>query len=77
MNVALMQRITYSEWLPLVIGRKMTRRLRLHRPGRYRPEIHPGIINEFSAAAFRFGHSLIAGWVRSVMGQIGSGDGTD
>ena len=63
--VALMQRIVFSEWLPLVIGPDLVRELRLNQPGRYRPGIHPGIVNEFAAAAFRFGHSLVAGRIRS------------
>ncbi|KAF0287084.1 Chorion peroxidase [Amphibalanus amphitrite] len=67
-NVALMQRVIYSEWLPIVLGADMVRRLGLDRPGRYRADLHPGIVNEFAAAAFRFGHSLVAGMI-SVPGR--------
>ncbi|XP_037082561.1 chorion peroxidase-like [Pollicipes pollicipes] len=69
LNVALMQKITYEEWLPIVLGPSLVRRLRLDRPARYMPALHPGIINEFSAAAFRFGHSLVSGVVKVAGGS--------
>jgi hypothetical protein len=52
MNIAYLQHITYEEWLP-AMGVKLP-------PYRgYRPDVKVEIFNEFSAAAFRFGHTLI------------------
>lgn len=49
---ALIQIITYQEYLPSLLGRRAIRKYR-----GYYPNINPGIANEFSAAAYRFGHS--------------------
>ncbi|XP_055381026.1 uncharacterized protein LOC129611751 isoform X2 [Condylostylus longicornis] len=61
---ALFQHITYREFLPLILGREVCRLfdLDLLNSGYYTgydPHINPSIANSFSAAAFRFGHSLI------------------
>ncbi|MCO5169721.1 MAG: peroxiredoxin [Planctomycetes bacterium] len=49
------QAITYEEWLPLLIGRAALPPYAGHDPtGR------AGIFNEFSAACFRLGHSLLS-----------------
>ncbi|XP_050068347.1 uncharacterized protein LOC126556858 [Anopheles maculipalpis] len=61
---ALFQHITYREFLPLVLGKEVCRLfdLELETSGYYRnydANVNPTIANEFSAAAFRFGHSLI------------------
>ncbi|MGD9648088.1 MAG: peroxidase family protein [Pirellulales bacterium] len=49
-----LQAITYNEWLPAVLGRGALDPYR-----GYNPQVNPGIANEFSTAAFRFGHSLL------------------
>lgn len=48
------QAITYKEWLPTLLGPGGV-------PGYtgYRPGVNPAIANEFAAAGFRFGHSLL------------------
>ncbi|XP_053670498.1 uncharacterized protein LOC128720823 [Anopheles nili] len=61
---ALVQHITYREFLPLVLGKEVCRLfdLELETSGYYRnydANVNPTVANEFSAAAFRFGHSLI------------------
>ncbi|KAL8604911.1 hypothetical protein ACOMHN_028539 [Nucella lapillus] len=60
---AIMQHVTFAEYLPLVLGgREMSRyNLTLHgaAPHVYRPHVNPGIFNAFSTAAFRFGHSMV------------------
>lgn len=50
---AVLQKITYDDFLPIVIGKRFPR---YHS---YRSNVNPSIINAFSTAAFRFGHSLI------------------
>lgn len=49
----IIQNIVYSEWLP-VMG------VVLEDYQGYRSDINPGITNVFSAAAFRFGHTLLS-----------------
>lgn len=64
--VAEMQHITYNEWLPLVIGNQAVERFSLlSKPHGfsldYDEEINPSMTNEFTGAAFRFGHSAVQG----------------
>ena len=59
--VAILQNIHYNEWLPLVLGDEVMESYNLS-PGKrvsYSGSVDPRIINAFSAAAFRFGHSMI------------------
>lgn len=53
--VAQLQAVTYQEFLPLLLGPDA-----LPPYTGYRPEIDPGIANEFSTAAFRLGHSMLS-----------------
>ena len=62
--IAIIQHITYNEFLPRVLGPQISRRfsLELEELGyssQYDSTCSAGIFNEFSAAAFRFGHSMI------------------
>jgi hypothetical protein len=52
--IAEIQSITYNEWLPALLGSNGV-------PGYngFKSNVNPGIANEFSTAAFRFGHSLL------------------
>ncbi|MBX7106410.1 MAG: peroxidase [Gemmataceae bacterium] len=52
--IAEIQAITYNQWLPAVLGRDAIRPY-----AGYRPNVNPQLANEFSTAAFRFGHSLL------------------
>ena len=65
-----MQHITYKEWLPIILGNKFIRSIGLDTletgysdsyfsEGITAEQWDPRVTNEFAAAAFRFGHSLI------------------
>lgn len=61
---AMIQHITYREFLPLVLGREVCKLfdLELRSTGyyeKYDVRVNPTVANSFAAAAFRFGHSLI------------------
>jgi peroxinectin, putative len=68
--MAELQMITFSEWLPLILGPDAMKYLKLnvlpYGYTKYDPNTNPSIINEFASAAFRFGHSL----VNSVFAEI-------
>ena len=58
------QHITYTEYLPLVIGPEAMIHFGLQVSNRghvdpYDPTVDPSVRNAFAAAAFRFGHSQI------------------
>jgi len=54
MVIAELQKITYDEFLPAILGPQALRPYQ-----GYRPDVNPGISTEFSTAAFRLGHSML------------------
>ncbi|KAG8189104.1 hypothetical protein JTE90_028647 [Oedothorax gibbosus] len=60
---ALLQHITYGEYLPAILGHNLVRHMNLFSPSehgyRYDDTVDPSIYNVFSAAAFRYGHSMV------------------
>ena len=62
--IAIIQHITYNDFLPRVLGRSSMRKFSLEpqQSGyfrQYNPTCSASIFNEFASAAFRFGHSMI------------------
>jgi peroxidase len=57
--VAELQKITYDEFLPALLGANTPAAQTLHAYSGYNPAVNPGISTEFSTAAFRLGHSLL------------------
>ncbi|XP_028416035.1 lactoperoxidase-like [Dendronephthya gigantea] len=51
---AVMQKITYDDFLPLILGPNAIPQYK-----GYRSNVDPGVSNVFATGAFRFGHSLI------------------
>ena len=64
---ALMQVITYHEFLPALLGANAIPPYR-----GYDPQINPGVSNEFATACYRVGHSMLPEYLplRPHMGQI-------
>merc|ERR1719367_949496 len=61
---AILQHITFNEWLPIVLGPRVIEifELKLLPSGYYslyNDTVNPTVSNAFGAAAFRFGHSLV------------------
>lgn len=61
---ATMQHITYREFLPIVLGQEVMTLFDLDLLPKgyyagYDPTVNPSAANSFTAAAFRFGHSLV------------------
>lgn len=52
--IAEIQAITYNEFLPALLGFGAIKKY-----AGYKPNVNPGITNEFSTAGFRLGHSLL------------------
>ncbi|XP_022244606.1 chorion peroxidase-like [Limulus polyphemus] len=66
---ASVQHITYTEFLPMILGEEMVARhnLTVKTHGYwngYDPNVHMGMSSGFQSAAFRFGHTFIQGMVR-------------
>lgn len=63
--IAFVQQITYSEYLPVIIGVNTAARFDLVPQNEniyftgYDQKVNPTMTNEFTSAAFRFGHSMI------------------
>lgn len=59
------QHIVYSEWLPIVVGPQTMTRFgltpRSSGSTTYNDSVDATMLNEFAAAAFRLGHTLIDG----------------
>ncbi len=70
---AILEAITYNEWLPALMGEDHP----LTEYNGYDPSVCPNIANEFSTAAFRFGHTMINNQLRRLSNQgfpINEGD---
>ena len=65
--IAELQSITFNEFLPALLGRGAVQPYR-----GYDARANPSIANEFSAAAYRFGHSMLDGTIDRL-----NNDGTD
>ncbi|KAK9879276.1 hypothetical protein WA026_004121 [Henosepilachna vigintioctopunctata] len=68
--IAEIQVVVYKEFLPAVIGEQAMKEFNLNlKRGReysyeYDPSIEPSVTNEFTTAAFRFGHSIVDGQLK-------------
>lgn len=63
-NTGQYQHIIYNEWLPILIGKRAAKLYGLIPLNqgfffRYDSKLYPNVANEFSTAAFRFGHTLV------------------
>ncbi|XP_075228376.1 peroxidase homolog [Lycorma delicatula] len=62
--IAEIQHISFNEFLPILLGKEIMEKfgLLLQKEGYwngYDPDVNPNVIDAFSAAAFRFGHTLL------------------
>ena len=69
--VAELQKITYDEFLPALIGPARPGAEGLRPYAGYRADVNPGIATEFSTVAFRVGHSMLGEDIEFL-----AGDGT-
>ena len=65
---ALIQKITYSEYAPQLLGKFVFGRIMKKHCG-YEDDVEAGIYNEFVTAAFRFGHSQVVSKIARVDDQ--------
>jgi len=65
------QNIVYGEFLPTILGAEMMKKYQLlaNEDSLYNPEINPNVINSFTTAAFRFGHSMINSMFMLISGK--------
>ncbi|XP_046553617.1 thyroid peroxidase-like [Haliotis rubra] len=57
--IAAIQRITYEDWLPLILGDDFYHAFDLGTTYDYDASVNPGLYNSFATAANRFGHSQL------------------
>lgn len=71
---AMLQHIIYNEYVPKVVGPDFMEMYDLYTSRGYsrfyNPDKNPSITSEFSAAAFRFGHSTVPGQLALPKGQL-------
>ena len=64
------QHVIYNEFLPILLGQKFMKEFGLRaltkgfNQGGYRDDFDPSVTNEFSAAAFRVGHTMMSGFIK-------------
>ena len=67
-----MQVIVYKEFLPVLLGPSIIQTHGLHFDPRgmkrtvYKATLNPGMLSEFSAVAFRFGHTLVQNFYKMI-----------
>ncbi|EFX71633.1 hypothetical protein DAPPUDRAFT_111566 [Daphnia pulex] len=71
--IALMQHITYNEYLPVMIGPTLAARIMSPKNG-YLKSGNPAIFTEFSTAVFRGGHSQLRSLIRIVEEDVNKVD---
>ena len=64
LNIAIYQHVLYNEWLPILLGPSLTNSFNLKPQTSgtylgYNAVLVDQVINEFAAAAFRFGHNMV------------------
>lgn len=56
---AMIQKITYKDYLPILLGDSFSTLIPSYDLTGYNPEVDPSVPNAFASAAYRFGHSQI------------------
>ncbi|XP_049535672.1 chorion peroxidase [Anopheles darlingi] len=79
---AQMQHITYSEFVPVIVGNETARRMGLlpdPESGRdtYNSSVDASIANVFAGAAFRFAHTLLPGLMKKTRNPAASSSGIE